>query len=125
MTQAMQMRERGLLLSAWLVFVALANAWTLYRLIVTIEDLLTHSDPRWERIGWALVMSAIGCVLNFVAVLALWRWKRWGLYLFIAVALVGVVINLILGVPLVTTLIGVVGVVILIVLVQSRWANFD
>jgi hypothetical protein len=64
-------------LRGWLIFMILANGWSLFRTYEIISDLVRHADPRWDdRLWWALpVLTAVGCV-SILALAAIWlRWK--------------------------------------------------
>jgi hypothetical protein len=75
--------------------------------------------------AWIVVYALIGLSFaNLVFAIALWRWKRWGMYGLVASALVILVINLLGGVgPL--ALLGLVGPVILGFLLRDAWPHMD
>jgi hypothetical protein len=125
MITSTETRERGWLLTGWLIFMFIANAYTLFTYATTIQDWLSHSDPRWDQFGWAFVVFAIGAALNVIATIALWRWKIWGLYLFAATSIIALILNIIVGVPIIAALLGLVGFVIVYVLVNQRRAYFS
>jgi hypothetical protein len=118
-------RKRGALLTGFLILMLIANVWTIYRYIVIIDDWLRHSDPNWNRFGAPFVLLTVLAAVNVVGVVLLWQWRIVGLYLFIAVSLIAFVINLILGVPLITALIGLIGMVILYALVNAKREMFS
>lgn len=118
-------RTRGPLLTIWLIFMALANAWTVYRYITIIEDFVSHSDPLFTgTLEWALPLLVVLAAANLVAVVLLWLWRKIGLYIFAATSAVALVINLLLGIPLLTSLIGLIGLAILWALLRPRWGYF-
>lgn len=120
MTTTTETRTRGPLLTAWLIFMLVANTFTFFAYISIIQDWLNHSDPAWDRLGVPSVILTIGAAINIVAALLLWRWKIWGLYLFIGVSVVALVINLAIGTSFLVALFGLTGVAILFALVNPK-----
>jgi hypothetical protein len=118
------LRERGALLTGWLILMLFANAWAIYRYILIIEDWLSHNDVNWNRLGVPFVVLIVLGIINIVAVVLLWRWRIVGLYIFVATSLIVFMLNLILGVPLLTALIGLVGMIILFALVNPKREMF-
>lgn len=78
--------------------------------------------------GWAIPFMAVLCLVDFVSVLAIWKWQKWGVYGWAAVAIVASVINFIgLGVcvgPL-TFVGGFIGAVIFAMLIRPIWHQMD
>lgn len=111
--------SRGSLLGAWLIFVALSHLWTTYRSFEVYRDLVEHSDPRFPH--WPFLVLAVLAFVNVLAVVGLWFWKRWGFVLFCTVTVTGLAINIYLGVPIGTLLLGLIGVVIMLVIFVPKW----
>ena len=57
--------------------------------------------------------------------LAVWRWKKWGVYGFLGTTVVAMICNVAMGVALMTIALGLIGAVILVALVRPRWAHFS
>src|SRR5574341_1846669 len=75
--------------------------------------------------GWVVVYLLIGLSFaNLVFAIAVWRWKRWGMYGFVASALVILVINLQAGVGP-HALLGLAGPLILAFLLRDAWPHMD
>lgn len=66
--------------------------------------------------GHLAVLTA-GCVLNVASGVALWRWRRWGLYGFAVTTVLALVVNLSMGVEPISVIPGVLGLVLLTALV--------
>lgn len=78
-------RKRGGCLTAFLVVVLVANLWG------GLSTLLAGPIPDFPP---ALPVVAVFLSLaNCVFVVGIWKWKRWGVYGFVATVLVGVAIN--------------------------------
>ncbi len=110
---------RGWLLSAWLIYVALSNLWTAYRSFEVYRDLVAHADPRFPH--WPFLVLALLALVNILAVVGLWFWKRWGFVLFCAVTAPGLGLNIYLGVSMGTLLLSMIGVVIMLAIFVPKW----
>jgi hypothetical protein len=75
--------------------------------------------------AWAIPVLGIFCIVNFAGAIALWRWKRWGFYAFVVSALVALVVNIMIGIPLVQVVWGPLGVVILYALLRRVWDQLE
>jgi hypothetical protein len=63
--------------------------------------------------GWAFPVLAIGGIVNVVCAIALFQWKKWGFFGFIATAAVAFVVNLMIGINILQALLGLVGIAVL------------
>lgn len=118
-------KERGAILTGWLVFVGLANGWTVYRYVDIIRDYVQHSDPALNGpAGWAFPLLTVLALINIGAVVALFRWRKLGWYLILMTSGVALVVNLILGIPLILSLLGFGGLAILWWLLSRKWEHF-
>ena len=71
-----------------------------------------------------LPVLALLTFANLAFAIAIWKWKRWGLYGFIASSAIAFLINLTtIGVG--TALLGLLGVVLLAVLVRPVWSQME
>lgn len=121
--------KRDLLLELFLVFFGLGNIYLVFYCLYTFNDLVSHSDPRFPH--WPFLVIAIVAALTVVSVIGLWLWKKWGLSLFIICQVVAllVAIPLINKIGFLTSLpnlvIGLIGPIIMIVLVNKHWRYFN
>lgn len=117
----LQSNERGGCLTAWLALMLIANAATAFYYITSGSALQQAfpSTPSWMF----LILAALG-IVNLISVFGLWTWKRWGFYLFIATSLVALVINLSLGLSILSSLVGLIGVAILWFLLRDKWQSY-
>jgi hypothetical protein len=97
-------------LTAFLVFGIIAN--TLVVLFYSLASATVRAaSPNLP--GWALpVLSAIG-VCNIAFFVAIFLWKKWGFYAFIASAAITFVINISAGLSVVSSALGLAGIAIL------------
>lgn len=117
--------KRGILLSGWLIFMILSNVWLLYRYGAIYWDAVSHSDLALTRLIGPLVGGVIGSLVNITGVIALLRWKKWGLYLIIGTAILTLFISLLISSSLSINWLGIFGLVILWLIVGQRWDEFS
>jgi hypothetical protein len=77
--------------------------------------------PAWASQG-VLVMGTLG-LLAVAALVGLWFWQKWALYLYVALALIVFAINVTL-VGLFPALLGLVGVALVTIFVARQWQDF-
>jgi hypothetical protein len=101
--------------TAWLIFMLVANALTIavYGLFGAKTRASMPSMPAW--VSWAFL---VGAAANCVFAVFLLLWKRWAFYAFCVPAPVVFVINLSIGVPLLSALLGFLGPVVLYLVLQ-------
>jgi hypothetical protein len=124
MSTMTQDRQRGTLLTIWLVIMLIANGWTAF----TYFQGLTNStvNPVFQLIpGWAIVLLLILGVANVIATILLFSWKKIGLYIFSGSALIAFVVNIMIGISPLVALFGLIGVGIIWLLLRSRWHLFE
>jgi len=124
-----QPKQRGTLLTLWLILLVLANAFVAVGYIVIAYLLAIQSsifnDPTNPIYGfdiplWAVMLSSILSIANLVSVVALFKWRKWGFFAFCASTLVAVIENIVLGSG-VFALEGFVSIAILYLLLRSKW----
>jgi hypothetical protein len=105
-----ELKRRHGCLTAWLVLMIFTNSLTavVYSLAGAFLRRFTPGAPRWAF----PVLAAVG-IVNTVCAFALFRWKKWGFYGFVATALVTAVVNVVIGLKIVQILLGLAGVAIL------------
>ncbi len=112
----------GWALPTWLCIFLLLSAWTVYRLAMTIEDLVSHSDPRWDdQLYWALPTMIGTTLIGMLGAAALLLRRRIGLHLILAVTVAGLVVGVVVGVPLKSLALSLIGVAVTVVLVSRKW----
>jgi hypothetical protein len=111
---------RGGPLTALLVIMALAQVAAIVLGVVAWQSIVAHNRPHPEL---PLVGSALG-LAGLVALVGIWLWRRWAVFLFAALAVVGLVSDVWFGVPAVTALIRVALLAALGFCIKQRWALF-
>jgi len=115
----MQKQRHGCL-TAWLVLVVAVNS--LVALIYLFGSSAVASTLPASR-TWLIPVLAVLSVANVVFAIALFMWKRWGFYGFVATSAVAFVINLVIGLNVLQALFGLVGVAILYGVLQIGHEN--
>ncbi|MGD0526481.1 MAG: hypothetical protein ABSE49_15140 [Polyangiaceae bacterium] len=112
--------ERGGCLTAFLVLVLIANP------LVALGYFLAGDAMNAVTRGhdWARPVLGLMCLVNVACAVGVWRFKRWGVYGFVAMAALGLVVNLTLGVGVGSFLGAFVGPAILVALVRPLWSRF-
>ena len=108
------MRERHGCVTAYLVFVLVANAITSL-VYVFMSDAILRNLPQAE--DWMIPILIVGSLLNVVFAVALLRWKKWGFFGFAALGAMIFVLNMMAGLGA-QSLAGLVGIGILWVVLQ-------
>lgn len=111
---------RGGPLTVLLVIMALAQVVGVVVGIIAWQSIVAHNRPHPEL---PLIGAALG-VAGLVALIGVWLWRRWAVFLFAALAVVGLVSDVWFGVPAITALIRVALLAGLAVCIKQRWALF-
>jgi uncharacterized membrane protein (DUF2068 family) len=104
-------KQRHGCLSAWLVLLMVCNSLVAIAYLIATAEAGQHflNVPRWTP-----PVLAAGAIVNVICAYALWHWKKWGFYGFIATAALAFVINLKIGAGIFQALLGLAGLAILI-----------
>jgi hypothetical protein len=115
-------RKRGGCLTAFLIIMMIVNP------LVAIAYFALGSTMRQNLPGaptWAIPVLGIFCIVNFASAMAVWRWKRWGFYGFVISAIVALVINIMIGLPVHQVVAGPIGVIVLYALLRPMWDQLE
>ena len=72
-------KKRGRFLAVWLVLVPIVNSVMLF-LTFTLISLTYESGQDMSALKVIAYSSVIVIILNIVSSVAVWKWKRWGVY---------------------------------------------
>jgi len=105
-----QNKKRHGCLSIWLAMMVIGNIFT----VVTFLFLGTDVTKMFSQ-GSNLIVGILTLltILNVICIFGLYKWKRWGFYGFVFNGSVAFLINLYMGMGLLVSLFGMLGVVIL------------
>jgi len=115
-------KKRGGCLTAFLIAVMVINPLVgLYYLLASSQV----KDAVPSMPDWALPALIIMCFFNFVCAIAIWNWKKWGFYGFLASSIIAFVVNLSTGIPIYQSIFGLVGLAILFALLRPVWDELE
>jgi hypothetical protein len=97
-------------LTIWLVFMIVANAATVVSTPL-MYDSIKRAAPNASPATIALI--SIAGVANIIFAIALFRWKKWGFFGFVATSVIALVTNLFIGLGIAQSVFGLVGIGIL------------
>ncbi len=114
-------KQRGGCLTALLVLMMIANPLVGLMYLVNGDAIqrAIHAP------GWAIPVLGGASLLNFASAVGVWRFKKWGVYGFLAMSAVALTVNLIVGIAPLQIMIGLIGPAILVALVRPLWSQFD
>ncbi len=121
--QGYEGRKRHGCLTVYLILGGLLTALAVLSNLTATDSIAAFYTSDFASPGIVIQgLLGIGLLISFGA---MWYWKRWGLFLYIGLAATGFVINLLVGVSVGASLIGVAGAAIMIFLVRRQWGNFE
>lgn len=119
-------KKRGALLTLWLALMLIANAGTaVYYLLFgsTVASSLSaigiSSVP-----SWTIYALGVVAIVNVVLTIFLFMWKKWAFYGYAAITVAVFVINIIIGLGY-SSLIGLIGIIILYLILRSKWSYLE
>ncbi|WP_370979565.1 hypothetical protein [Agaribacterium sp. ZY112] len=115
-------KQRGFWLSAFLLLMMLTNPLTALSYFVFPEFMSLLSDNFVVSIVYVMGILAL---LNTAFAIAMWNWKKLGVYGFYATSAVACVINLYVGLGVFGSLIGLIGPAVVWLTTRSRWQHFS
>ena len=120
-------KKRHGCLTTYLAFLILANALTAL-LYLLGGDAMRQRLPNIPN--WAFPVLGVTGIINIVCAFGLFTWKRWGFWGFVASTALVFVINLSIGLSVVSAAVGLIGVAILFGVLQigkenKGWPQLD
>ncbi|MBN2143824.1 MAG: hypothetical protein JW774_04285 [Candidatus Aureabacteria bacterium] len=120
-------KQRHGCLTAWLVLMIIANAASALMYLLGSEAVRQNfpSAP-----GWAFPVLTIMGIVNIVCAVALFQWKKWVFFGFLATTIVTFFVNLMLGINIVQATLGLAGLALLYCVLQigkekKAWTQLD
>ena len=113
-------KERGALLSFWLVLMLLSN------ILVTIVYFFDSNfiSLMSDIPVWAVYILGVGAFLNVIFTIGLFAWKKWAFFAFCGMAGIAFVVNIINGVGVVAIL-GLISPAILYLILRPKWSLLE
>ena len=114
-------RKRGGCLTAFLVLAMIANP-IVALVYVAGQEFVKRGLP--SAPDWEFPVLAVLATANFVCAIGMWNWKKWGVVGSLSLSALAFVINVIIGVPAQSTIMGLSGPLIVVFLVKPLWRGF-
>jgi hypothetical protein len=70
---------------------------------------------------WFSPVMALACLYDFAFAIAIWKWRRWGVFGYGVITVLVFVANLAIGWPLIRALPGLLGFLVLLGLLRPQW----
>ncbi len=102
-------KQRHGCLTAWLIFIIVACA--LFIILYLAGSALISETL--DLAGWVIPVLIILLLVEIACAIALFMWKKWGFWGFCAIAVFSFIINMALGLGIVTSIGGLVSIAIL------------
>ena len=113
--------KRGGCLTAFLIVMLIANPLVAIYYFVA-GSTVSQSLPNLPE--WTVPALGIIGIANFAFAVAIWKWKKWGMYGFVISAGITFLINAI-GINILTALFGLIGVALLAFLLRQVWSQME
>jgi len=108
-------KQRHGCLTAWLLLIIVANAGVAL-LYMLGSAAIRHNLPNLPT--WFFPLFILGAIANIVFAIGLFRWKKWAFWGALVMSLIIFIVNLSLGINVVSALLGLAGIAILYLVLQ-------
>ena len=123
MNEPVQTKERGGCLTLWLV-VALIGTGLASLMYIFGSSSMEETYPDTDT--WLFTALGIASVFQFISAAGIWMWKRWGVYGYAVIIVLGLGLNLAIGTNIAVAFGStVIGGAILYALIKDKWDYFD
>lgn len=127
LNQSSPLKQRHGCLTAYLVFMIVANSFTSLLYLVGSEGIKRNMPTMPD---WAFPVLIIGGIFQIICAIALFRWKKWGFGGLVASAVIVFIINLSIGLKAGPAMGGLLGVAILYGVLQigkerNGWSQLE
>lgn len=119
--QKHQNKERGTWLSILLILIMIHGAFATYLVLDLLKQQYAPSRP---IIIASLIFISVAAIISAIAI---WFWKKWGLYLYVIATIVGMATHLVMTGSLLVLFYDIIPPAILAYLLNShnRWRYFE
>ena len=120
-------KKRHGCLTAFLILMMVANSGSALLYLVSADEIQKNLPNMPD---WSFPVLIIVCVFNIICGVALFKWKKWGFWGFIASSCFALIFNLSIGVGIASSMCGLLGVVTLFGVLQignenKGWAQLE
>ena len=117
-TSSQPKKERGVLLATFLILVIASG---IIQAVLYVAQRRQDADLTMPII---LALGIVHAVLNVIAAIGIWNWKKWGVYLYIGSSVLGVIIGVIAVGPIAFFSM-LLPVILLGYLIAAKWSWFE
>ncbi len=111
-------RQRHGCVTAWLIFLIIANSFTALTYLFLSDLIIEHSPVEMSK-SYLFALGFIG-ILNLIFAIFLLRWKKWAFRGFLFTTIITFAINIISGQSFWQSLFGFLGIIILYGILQIK-----
>jgi len=120
-------KKRHGCLTAWLILMIIANSLAALMYLFGTE-MVRRALPNLP--GWTFPVLVVFSLFNVVCAVFLFQWKKWAFYGFCLSAAVALVVNMTVGLGILRSLLGLIGVLLLYAVLQigkenKGWPQLD
>lgn len=121
-SQNIENKKRGKLLTFWLVLMLITNAGAALTYLMWNSSIIA-TYPNVS--SWIWYIYGLLGLANVVFTLFLFMWKKWAFFAFCGTTVLAFVLNLIVGLGIIAAIFGLIGPVILYLLIRSKWGLLE
>lgn len=116
-------KVRGGCLTAWLILGFIGGIFV-FLMYAFGGNTIQTANPNLP--DWMLRFYTVVSLVSLAGVYGTWTWKKWGIYTTVGLSILGIIINMLLGLQVVATIIGtLIGFAILYWLIKPVWHYFE
>ena len=121
-SQNIESKKRGKLLTFWLVLMLIVNAGTALAYLTWNSSIIAvyPNAPSWIWYIYGLLGLA-----NVIFTVFLFMWKKWAFFALCGMAALTFILNLIIGLGIIYAIFGLAGPVILYLIIRSKWGLLE
>lgn len=115
-------KKRGTLLTIWLILMLITNAGAALTYLLWNSAIIAafpNTPP------WIFYIYGILALANVIFTVFLFMWKKWAFFAFCGIAGIAFILNLIIGLGIITSIFGLAGLVILYLILRSKWSLLE
>ena len=121
-SQKIESKKRGKLLTSWLVLMLIANTGTaLTYLLWNSPVIATYPNVQ----SWIWYIYGLLGLANVVFTIFLFMWKKWAFFAFCGITTLAFILNLIVGLGIIAAIFGLTGPIILYLIIRSKWSLLE
>lgn len=114
-------KKRGAWLTFWLILMLILNFFVALSYLL-FNKLMVLMYPKVSLGVW--YVYGFAALANVVFVIFLFLWKKWPFYAFCGITLLAFIMNLAIGLGILSAILGLLGPIILYLSMKSRWKLF-